>query len=269
MLMAIWVWHNWRNKYNIIFVFANTGAEHPETLNFIWLCEFIYEIEIIWVEALVDPIKGVGTLHKVVDYSTAARNSEPFIEVVKKYGLPNKSYRHCNRELKLAPIHSYAKSVFGEEPYFTCIGIRVDEIDRMDSKAESKRYLYPFIGNVPTTKDEVLSWWREQPYDLKIPEHYGNCLFCFKKSNRKLATISLEHPEYFNTARMLEDNYSSVGVLEGNPVRKMYRGHKDVDGIFAVAKEENFKIYVDGNFRYSEDSIDIDEPCTHDCEIQD
>lgn len=30
-------------------------------------------------------------------------------------------------------------------------------------------------------KEDVLNWWKQQPFDLQIPEHLGNCVFCIKR----------------------------------------------------------------------------------------
>lgn len=266
--MAIWIWINWRDRYEkIIFVFANTGAEHPLTLKLIDYVAYIWGIPVVWVEAVVAPKKGDGTGYRIVTYETASRNYEPFDAVVDKYGVANKSYPHCNRELKLAPIHAYATEFFGGhrfENYETAIGIRVDEFDRMSDKAEKERLIYPLVGAVPMSKPDVIAWWKDQVYDLEIPEHYGNCLTCFKKSDRKLATISIEHPEWFGKANYWEQNKSMIGSKDGNP-RKIFRSNKTVADIFAVAKAEKFEIYTDGNFSGSPLDIDIDESCSHDC----
>lgn len=56
------------------------------------------------------------------------------------------------------------------------------------------------------------------------------------------------------------------GSKDGRP-RKIFRGNKSVDDIFAIAKQENFVMYTDGNFSRSELEIDIDESCTHDCAL--
>lgn len=267
MYMAIWIWENWRDIYNIIFVFANTGGEHPLTLKFVDTCAYVWALPIVWVEADINPIKGQGTGFKVVSFETASRDWEPYHDAVNKYGIANKSYRHCNRDLKLEPIHKYAMSVFGGakfKNYSTAIGIRVDEIDRQDARAKEWNFIYPLIGSKPMRKSDVLDWWKQQVYDLEIPEHYGNCLICFKKSDRKLATIAIERPEWFDTPKYWEIEKSMIGVKDGNP-RKIYRSHKTVSDIFAISVSEGFKPYIDDNFIASDSELDIEEPCGHTC----
>jgi len=268
MFMAIWMWLNLRDKYSMVFVFANTGAEHELTLKFVDYCAYIFNLPIIWLEAVVDPKKSVATTFKIVTYETASRNYEPFNAVVDKYGIANASYPHCNRELKLRPIHAYACSIFGGKKfknYKTAIGIRVDEIDRMSQDREKENIIYPLISMLPTYKRQILDWWKEQVYDLEIPEHYGNCKTCHKKSDRKLATISLEHPEWFDQQRSWEKEKASIGRIGQGDERKIFRKHKTVDDIFAIAKADKFVVFDDVNFMPSIDEIDIDQSCSTDC----
>ena len=70
--------------YDKLFVFANTGKEKEETLQFIDRCDKEWNLGVVWLEAVVDPEKGKGTKHKIINYKTASRNGEPFVEIVKK-----------------------------------------------------------------------------------------------------------------------------------------------------------------------------------------
>ena len=74
-------------------------------------------------------IQGVGTKFKVVNYETASRNGKPFEDMLKKYPLPTNYGSNCTRELKLAPINKYVKSLRYKEVY-TAMGIRYDERHR-------------------------------------------------------------------------------------------------------------------------------------------
>ena len=46
-------------------------------------------------------------------------------------------------------------------------------------------------------KQDVLNWWSNQSFDLQIPEHLGNCVFCIKKSDVKIALAQRHEPELF------------------------------------------------------------------------
>lgn len=107
--MAKWCLDNLADKYSLIFIFMNTGAEDQRTLDFVNKCDIEFGLNLIWLEADIKHGERVGTKYKVVDFASASRECEPFYEMIKKYGIPNKSYPHCNRELKLAPFEAWMK----------------------------------------------------------------------------------------------------------------------------------------------------------------
>jgi hypothetical protein len=147
------------------------------------------------LEAVVHPQKGVGTGYRFTNYGKASRNGEPFEEVIKKYGVPNRANPHCTRELKLRPIHKFMKDVVNGK-YLTAIGIRADESHRINRKeAEKNGYIYPLTDELKAYKAFINNWWEQQPFTLEIEEHEGNCDWCFKKSLRKKLKIAKETPD--------------------------------------------------------------------------
>ena len=205
--MLWWCLKFWRDKFEIIVLFANTGEENEETLVFVQKCAELFNIEIVWLEAIFHKEYMKGTTHKIVDFKTATRNSSLFEEMIKVYGIPNQAYPHCNRELKLAPIKSYLRSI-GWKKYYTAIGIRSDEIDRVNINHKELMLLYPFISEKNITKAHVNFWWSQQPFRLDLKGYQGNCKTCWKKSDLKLWTIAKESPEKFNSFGSLENKYS-------------------------------------------------------------
>lgn len=243
--MAKWIIDNWSEKYDIKYVFANTGQENEETLEFIENCSKYFGIDVVWVEALVNMESGKGTTHKIVDFKTASRNGEPFEDIIKKYGIPNQMFPHCNREMKLKPIHSYIKNELGWKEYYTAIGIRYDEVDRMVAHRKKNRIVYPLIESIKMTKPKINFWWSQQPFRLELKGYQGNCKTCWKKSFRNLYKISKENPEYFDFFKEMENKYSFYTPLEREEVtdengnkKAMYffRGNKSVQDIFNEAK---------------------------------
>ncbi|EDS4706300.1 phosphoadenosine phosphosulfate reductase family protein [Salmonella enterica] len=230
-----------RDEYEMIPVFANTGQEMNETLDFVHYCDTHLGFNTVWVEAVVHGGR-VATTHKVVTYETAARSGEPFEEVVEKYGIPNRSYLHCTRELKENPIHSYIRSIgWKKGDYLTAIGIRADEPRRVKRgvSAQNKQVrVYPLVDIFPADKLDVLDFWSEQEFDLQIPEHLGNCKACFKKSDSKLQRVYQDNWHYFDIFAYLENQYGYVG---GNSIagqqsdepRKFYKGYRSVRDLIA------------------------------------
>lgn len=204
--MAQWLWNNKQDEFDMIFVFANTGQENVETLQFVEHCSRHFGFPVVWVEAVVNPINGKGTTHKIVNFNTASWDGQPFEDVIKKHGIPNAATPHCTRELKAAPITSYARSI-GWTKWHTAIGIRIDEIDRMNKDRVKKRLTYPLIEMRPMTKQKINFWWSQQLFRLQLKGYQGNCITCWKKSDRKLFQIAKENPVQFNFFGKMELRY--------------------------------------------------------------
>lgn len=140
----------------VVTVFANTGQENEETLEFVDRCDRAFGLAVVWLEAEVNPVHGEGTGCRVVDFGSADRDGRVFESVINKYGIPNQDYPHCTRELKGNPIRAYLRSIgWRVGAYDTAIGIRLDEIDRMSVKASEQRLIYPLVSRFPSKKPHV------------------------------------------------------------------------------------------------------------------
>ena len=180
-----------------IYVYANTGKERQETLDFIKEGAEVWGLSRIWLEAVVIHEAGKGTRHKVIKPEDAFVNTDPlgpghpFFEVVKKYGVFNNGFPHCTREMKTAPINSYLRSIgLKKGQYEEAWGIRADEPRRM---SERPGVIYP-LAELGVTERLVREFWDRQGFDLGIKQYQGNCDLCFKKSLRKRLTILKENP---------------------------------------------------------------------------
>jgi 3'-phosphoadenosine 5'-phosphosulfate sulfotransferase (PAPS reductase)/FAD synthetase len=189
---------------------------------------------VVWLEAVVVPGKGNGTQYKIVTFETASRKGEPFEDVIKKYGLPSKLYRHCTRELKEVPIHRYAKKILGKK-YMTAIGIRADEKHRLGS---NPKMFYP-LAEVGVTEEIVRNWWDTQSFDLDLKDYEGNCDLCFLKSVRKKLTLLKDKPLLAEWWNDMEMSYAR----DNQPILDVYRG-LSIHQLVTKAQEE-FKPAVD------------------------
>lgn len=227
--MGQWLNDKMTDQYEMLFVFANTGVESNETLDFVNKCENKFNIKINWIEAKVYHNEKKSSGFTLVNYETATRNTDwkvrdntPFEEIVKKYNIPNHSRLHCTRELKMNPIKAFAKSIWGNEKYYTALGIRIDEIDRMNSKKEELRLLYPLIQKdmKPMTKKHINFWWSNQDFRLNLKGYQGNCGACYKKSDNKLMQMALEDTNYFEFLSYLEEKYGNPNGIIPQKVKK-------------------------------------------------
>lgn len=232
-------------EYKKHFVFANTGKENAETLEFVNKCSIEWGIDIVWLEAKINKEKGVGTTYTITDYKNASRNGEPFEQMIEVYGLPNKHYPHCTRELKQVPIKKWVKDNFGSY-YEMAIGIRIDETKRINlATAKKNNWIYPLIFDFPTTKRDVLDFWKKQSFDLGLDDYLGNCDLCWKKSLKKRLMILNKKPQIGQWWREQEerdgeyvfdrDNLSIVQLLEMSKDEKYKKLTIDNDTDFLCA----------------------------------
>lgn len=237
--MAQWLWKYKQNEFEMLFVFANTGQENEETLIFINQCEDEFGFKINWIEADVREGKGNGTRFKLTDFKNASRNGEPFEAVIKKYGIPNQNYLHCTRELKIQPIKAFAKSFWGKEKYYLAIGIRIDEFDRMNANKDKLRIIYPLIAKEmqPMTKKMINFYWQNMPFRLNLKGYQGNCITCYKKSDKKLFQIAKENPQAFYFFDRMEKQY-------GNG-QQIFRNNRTAEMILEESKNWNGTIKDD------------------------
>lgn len=263
--MTKWILDNWKDRYDDVqVVFANTGQENEETLEFVDRCDDEFGFNVTWVESVVDPELGKGTTHRVVDFFTADREGHVFESVIQKYGIPNSSFPHCTRELKLKPITSFCRSIgWKSGTYDTAIGIRVDEIDRMSAKKDEYRFLYPLVSEVPMTKPDVNTWWRNQEFRLELKGYEGNCKWCWKKTLRKHYTLAKQSLSVYDFPMEMEDKYPSAGRGEGR--RVFFRSNRDTRDVL-LGSLCDFEEFHDDSTVYN---TELDAPggtCTEQCD---
>lgn len=274
--MINWLLKN-KPEYNYRFIFANTGEENEETLEFVRNVQNFYGINVVWVEY-------ERLSYKEVDFETAYRSHDlkeilnkwknhPFRKYIDHFGIPNLQNMSCTRELKEYIIKRYMSSN-GWKPskYDTAIGIRADEIDRIG------KHYYPLV--LPhVTKQLVNAFWNKMPFRLQLKGYEGNCKTCWKKSIRKLVTIARENPQKFEFFKQMEieyDQYIPKSIKEDKrsvPIR-FFRYNKSVEDILEMSKDPKIQnahddskntkyqisIYHDGT------ELDVSNGCEESCD---
>lgn len=180
-------------------VFANTGKEMPETLDFVQECENRWGVRIVWLEWR-DNEAGYDT----VSHNSASRNGEPFKALIDKRGfLPNPVMRFCTQEMKVRPMKKLMLAL-GYEHWGNIVGIRADEpmrVARMRHSADRQRWdnVLP-LAEAGATVQDVTSFWRAADFDLRLPNNdgttpLGNCDLCFLKGAATIMGIIRERPD--------------------------------------------------------------------------
>tara|TARA_R110002110_G_scaffold415525_1_gene650393 strand:+ start:1025 stop:1891 length:867 start_codon:yes stop_codon:yes gene_type:complete len=183
--------------------FQNTGLEHKATYKFVEDCAKHWGVRINWLEYALDADNK--PTFSVVDPSTAARNGEPFTDLIKKRNyLPNPVARICTASLKVQTQERYLKSLSAfSNGYTNAVGLRYDEprrAQRVKSDDGIKAIVCP-LYEARVTEVDVLEWWSEQPFDLNLPlkgNSAGNCVGCFLKGGAQTQALMREMPEYFD-----------------------------------------------------------------------
>lgn len=263
-----------RKEYDqIVTVMANASQEWDETYAFAEQCNEAFGLNLVLVQAVVHFEYGKGSTFQVVDFATADRTGKVFEDVIDKYGIPNPAFPHCTRELKANPIRAYLRSIGWEAgSYDTAIGIRIDEIDRMEAGAKEKRIVYPLVSRFPHTKQDVNEFWQRQPFRLELKGYQGNCKWCWKKSLRKHLTIMRETPAAFDFPERMEKEKAHCGAGEGP--RVFFRKHRTVADIRKLAtepftpSEDDARQYQPDMFPQYDEELDKGGSCDDGCEIE-
>ena len=261
--MAWWLKNNMAEEYDMHFVFANTGQEHPDTYRFLAACDAAFDLGLALVECVVHAGRK-GSTHKIVSHETANRTGSPFEAEIRKYGISNATFIHCTREMKVNPMRSYARSIWPDEDYEIAIGIRPDETRRVSKNAAEQKIVYPLIDmhlrypDLPD-KDFIVDWFTQFSWDLRIPEYLGNCVTCHKKSDKKLNMVFRDDPEHFAFFASMEAQYGHIKpVMDPTPGDRcwwrQYRTTAQLLGGFAAAD-------VDTSRQFSDESGGCDESC--------
>lgn len=208
-------------------IFANTGKEMPETLDFVQECSERWSAPITWVEYR-PKIEGIKQ-HAIVTYENASRNGEPYEAIIADRGmLPNQVSPFCSSELKTRAMHRVIRS-WGWADWTSCVGIRADEEARL-SKARGRTtmetsdesLIYP-LAEAGITKYVVATFWRSIGFDLRLPNMngttmHGNCDLCFKKGQRVQSLIR-EEPKRALWWIVQEDKFSGDTHSTGDRFR--------------------------------------------------
>lgn len=222
-----------KNDPDAYFIFMDTGAEHPATYQFIKDIVKHWKINLVCLRVVVNPQMKKGVGYKIIPLDELKQDLEPWRDMLKKYGSPYYDMPFCTARMKTEPFEKYCNDVFGKNNYERWIGIRSDEPKRLPIEvleklglpihkdAKKQKAGFRYLAEISDfTKEDVLDWWEQQPFDLAITEHLGNCVFCIKKHLNKVALAAKDEPE---------QAVKWIAVTEGENVRsegRKYNHHR-------------------------------------------
>lgn len=222
---------------NYAVVFANTGLEHPATLEFIYEVECRWGVEVAWVEF----DKDAEHLTRVVDYFTASRDGRPLREVIETrptQHLFNPVSRYCTATSKQRRMFKYLRHWLGWDRWHCMVGMRADEmrrVSRLSNRDGNDRSITNFapLAEQGVTKEDVAEFWNKQNFDLNLPNiggvtPLGNCVLCPLKAKGKLVNVLRVDPGaadwWVEQERNIESRLRAQGVAD---LKMRCRFHKD------------------------------------------
>lgn len=172
------------------YFFADTGAELPETLEFIDLLE----------DYLGKPIVRLN----------AGRDFDYYLKLHNNY-LPSPRQRWCTINLKLTPFENFV----GNDEAISYIAIRADEPSRSGyiSTKKNIKTRFPFKEDGLNKEDvtQIL-----EASGLGMPKYYqwrsrSGCYFCFFQRQEEWLGLLKHHPDLFRQAQEYEKSDDPSG----------------------------------------------------------
>jgi Phosphoadenosine phosphosulfate reductase family len=168
---------------NLEYFFCDTGAELPETYEYLQRLESVLGTRIVRLNA------DRGFDHWLQVYGGA---------------LPSPQMRWCTKNLKIKPLEAW----LGDDPTYTYIGIRADESrSGYISTKPTIHPVFPFKED-GVTKDQVLCILDDA--GVGLPSYYewrtrSGCHFCFFQRKAEWIGLAERHPDLYEQAVAYED----------------------------------------------------------------
>lgn len=184
-----------RPKLEIEYFFCDTGAELPETY------EYLSKLEAV--------------LGKPIVRLNAERGFDHWFEMFRG-ALPSPQMRWCTKNMKIKPLEAWV----GDDEAVSYVAIRADEANRKGyiSTRPNITAVFPFLED-GIRHDEVLRILDDA--GLGLPSYYewrtrSGCYFCFYQRKAEWVGLAERHPELFAKAVAIERKTLSDAGIDGD-----------------------------------------------------
>ena len=176
---AVWLSKNRPKPY--VYTYCITGAELPETLQFL------------------------QNLEKVIGKITYLETPEFFPSLIKKkYFFPSPRRRWCEELLRIRPVNRY----IGRQPHVLYLGYTVfNRPKKYARKRQNRIYKYPLVEIKMLSSQEYLDQFGLYNHAYDYGPHQ-NCWCCFQNGYRTMEKIFRTYPAY--REKMKEVIYKGV-----------------------------------------------------------
>lgn len=243
------------------FIFMDTGAEHPKTYEFIRQVDEWLGLDLVCLRGRFNQPLGEGHTVDVVPAAELSSDLGVYSEMMSKLGAPGLHAPFCSSRMKDRTFKKHCNATYGRGEYATWLGIRADEPRRLGRVGASPGLR--FMAEItPADKEDISDFWRSAPFDLGIPEWLGNCVFCFKKSNLKLAAATRDEPGLLaEWLEMLKHARERGHWVEGREMYRERRSLLQVVSMFDSSSTASIKARIRGSHALDTGS------CSESCEI--
>ena len=177
------------------YFFCDTGAELPETY------EFLTRLEVI--------------LGKPIVRLNSERGFDHWFEVFRG-ALPSPQMRWCTKVMKIKPIEAW----IGDKPAISYVAIRADEANRKGyiSTKPNIESRFPFVED-GIDHDGVMQVLDDA--GIGLPAYYewrtrSGCYFCFYQRKAEWIGLADRHPDLFERAVAIEQKVLLDAGVDGN-----------------------------------------------------
>ena len=177
------------------YFFCDTGAELPETY------EFLTRLEVI--------------LGKPIARLNSERGFDHWFEVFRG-ALPSPQMRWCTKVMKIKPIEAW----IGDEPAISYVAIRADEANRKGyiSTKPNIESRFPFVED-GVDHDGVMKILDDA--GIGLPDYYewrtrSGCYFCFYQRKAEWVGLAERHPELYERAVAIEQKVLLDAGVDGD-----------------------------------------------------
>lgn len=177
------------------YFFCDTGAELPETY------EFLTRLEVI--------------LGKPIARLNSERGFDHWFEVFRG-ALPSPQMRWCTKVMKIKPIEAW----IGDEPAISYVAIRADEANRKGyiSTKPNIESRFPFVED-GIDHDGVIKILDDA--GIGLPDYYAwrtrsGCYFCFYQRKAEWVGLAERHPELYERAVAIEQKVLLDAGVDGD-----------------------------------------------------